>query len=143
MNIVRFQSEHLKMLALQDAQEYLKPLVERADYGPALMLSGPAFSAFEGERLLGCGGVVEFGKHRAEVWALLSTDIGPHMRQITRAVNGWLSIAPYQRVEANVATGFEAGKRWIRLLGFQAESAEKLRFFADGRSAIQYVRFKE
>jgi hypothetical protein len=118
-------------------------LLDRPEYGPALSLSGPAFSVFDGEILLGCGGVVEFGKHRAEVWALLSKDIGRHMRSVTRAVNGWLAICPYQRVEANVATHFDPGLRWIRLLGFHQEGVEKLRFFEDGQSALQFVRFKE
>ena len=142
MNIVRFRPEHLGSLSLQQEQADMQVFVDRPEYGPALALSGPAFSAFNGDHLLGCGGVVEFGKHRAEVWALLSKDIGPHMKAVTRAVRGWLSVCPYQRVEANVATHFDAGQRWIRLLGFQQEGVEKRAFFADGRSALHFVRFK-
>ena len=130
------------MLVLQDAQQYLQPLVERADYGPALALGGPSFTAFAGDAILGCGGAVEFGKHRAEVWALLAPAIGPHMRAVTRAVRGWLSVCPYQRVEANVATHFAESVRWITLLGFEQEGGEKRQFFADGRSAMQFVRLK-
>lgn len=142
MNIVRFAPDHLRKLVLQDAQRYLQPLVDGHTYGPSLALSGAAFSAFDGETLLGCGGVIEFDKQRAEVWALLSKDIGPYMRQATRAVNGWLGICPYARVEANVATSFAEGRRWIRLLGFEQEGGKKRCFFADGTSAIQFVRFK-
>ena len=141
MHIMRFSPEHLKSLELQNEQQWMRELLNRADYGPALALGGPAFTAMDGETTLGCGGVMEHGKHRAEVWALLSRHIGPHMRAITRAVNGWLAVCPYQRVEANVATHFDAGQRWIKLLGFHQEGAEKMRFFADGRSALAFVRF--
>lgn len=143
MKIVRFEAEHLQRLALQKEQQWMRDLLDRPEYGPALALSGPAFSAFEGDTLLGCGGVVEFGKHRAEVWALLSDAIGPRMKAVTRAVRGWLAVCPYQRVEANVATHFDAGRRWITLLGFEQEGVEKRQFFADGRSALHFVRFKE
>lgn len=141
MQIVRFQPDHLRLLVLQQEQTWMRALLDKPEYGPGLALSGPAFSAFDGDTLLGCGGVVEFGKHRAEVWALLSESIGPHMRAVTRAVNGWLSVCPYQRVEANVATHFIAGRRWIRLLGFEQEGGELLKFFSDGRSALRFVRF--
>lgn len=143
MNIVRFQPEHLRELVLQEDQTYLRPLLERPEYGPALALSGPAFSAFHGDILLGCGGAVEFGKHRAEIWALLSRQIGPHMRAVSRAINGWLDICPYRRVEANVAPDFPASMRWIRLLGFEQEGGDMRKFFADGRSAVRFVRLKE
>jgi hypothetical protein len=139
--VERFHHDHLKQLRLQESQAWMQPLIERADYGPALSLAGPAFSAFADGRLLGCGGCIEYGKHRAEIWALLDKDIGAHMRAVTRVVNGWLSVCPYPRVEANVATDFAAGLRWIKLLGFEQEGGEKLKFLADGRSALGFVRF--
>lgn len=141
MNIVRFQPDHLKLIEIQDSQLYLMRMTVKPEYGIGLSLAGPAFSAFDGETLLGCGGAIEHSRTRAEIWALLSKHIGPHMRTITRAVNGWLDVCGYLRVEANVATDFEPGKRWIKLLGFHQECEEKRLFMPDGRSAIGFVRF--
>lgn len=143
MRIERFCPGDLKTLMLQPDQEWMRGMLDKPEYGIALSLAGPAFSAFDGDQLLGCGGVVEFGKHRAEVWALLSSGIGPHMKAVTRAVNGWLSISPYKRVEAHVEPNFKAGLRWIRLLGFRPEGVEKAYFFGDGRPALPFVRLKE
>ena len=143
MRIARFQPDHLKRLELQDNQQYLFETIMKPNYGPALALGGPCFTAFVGDTVLGCAGVIEFGNHRADVWALLSKHAGQHMRPITRAVNGWLDSCSYARIEAHVATDFAPGQRWIRLLGFHPEGPEKFKFFPDGQSALGFVRFRE
>ena len=56
MNIVRFKPEHLTRLELQGEQQWMRDLLNRADYGPALALGGPAFTAMQGDTVLGCGG---------------------------------------------------------------------------------------
>lgn len=142
MRIRRFAPEDLKTLALQGEQQDLRQFIDHPQYGIGLAAAGPCFTVEADGLILGCGGVQEHNAIRAEAWALLSAHAGPHMRQITKAAKGWFDQCQYQRLEANVATDFAAGLRWIKLLEFEQEGPERLKFFHDGRSAITFVRFK-
>lgn len=142
MKIVRFLPKHLLELRLQPAQGSLRASILKPEYGTALALAGPCFSILVDERPVACAGAQEFHPGRAEIWALLSRDSRPLMRQMTRAARGWFDQCGYARLEINVATDFEAGHRWARMLGFQVEGPEKLAFAPDGRGAIPYVRLK-
>ncbi len=142
MLIRRFVPDDLRRLALQDEQQDLRPLLETPSYGVSLATGGAAFTIEHDGAVLGCCGVAEHNTMRAEAWALLSPSAGPHMRAITRASRGFFDQSHYGRIEASVATDFEAGHRWVSLLGFQQEGPERPKFFQDGRSAITYVRLK-
>lgn len=66
------------------------------------------------------GGIV--GQHWAVMLiALLSADSGPWMLGIVRALRGWLNEQAAHRMALDVRQDFEAGHRFARLLGFQAE----------------------
>lgn len=142
MRLAAFRPEDLQSLALQADQQDLSVIIADPGYGPALLLAGPCYTVFDGDQVLGCGGVQEYGAHRAEVWGLLSEYAGPHMRWMTRAVAGWLQQAPYPRIEAVVSAGFAPGHRWVRLLGFEQEGPVRKRYMHDGSDAFTYVRFK-
>lgn len=142
MKIVRFLPRHLFELRLQTAQSAFRETILKPEYGTALALAGPCFSVMLNERPVACGGAQEFHSRRAEMWGLLSRDSRPVMRQMTRAIVGWMEQCPYARLEINVATGFDAGHRWATMLGFQVEGPEKQAYSPDGRGAIPYVRLK-
>jgi hypothetical protein len=142
MEIVRFMPAHLKELRLQMAQRNLADTILKAEYANALALSGPCFTVVVDGQPVCCAGAQEFHPHRAEVWALMSRDARPVMRQMTRAARGWFEQCLYARLEMHVATDFEAGHRWARMLGFVVEGPEKLAYSRDGGSVIPYVRLK-
>lgn len=122
MQIVAFKPEHLRLLVLQDAQEYFGAEINRAGYGEYLRDAGQAFTALVGDTVLGCGGCVEIWPDRAQIWALISKDAGRHMIGIHRAVEGFLKQAKWRRIEAAVDVGFDEGLRWLELLGFCNET---------------------
>lgn len=142
MEIVRFKPAHLLELKLQPAQKNLRETILKPEYGTALALTGWAFTVMLDGRPVACAGAQEFHPKRAEIWALLSRESNPLMRQMTRAAIGWFEQCQYDRLECHVATDFDAGHRWARMLGFKVEGPEKRAYSFDGGSVIPYVRLK-
>ena len=141
MQIVRFLPIHLRGLRLQISQRTFDELIANPEYGTALALGGPCFTVMAGHPVA-CAGLQVFHPGRAEVWALLSRESRPFMRQMTRAARGFFDTCNYARLEINVATDFDAGHRWARMLGFEVEGPEKLAYARNGSSVIPYVRLK-
>lgn len=141
MNVVCFRPEHLAELEIQPAQRALQSSLS-VEYAHALMLNGECFSVLIDGKVVACVGVHEFHAGRAEGWALLAAQASSVLRPITRAVLGWIDQCPYGRLEANVATDFEAGHRWARMLGFQVEGPARRRYAPDGGDVVPYVRLR-
>ena len=139
IEIVRFRPVHLHGLELQPAQAALIEPVADPQYGVALALSGPCFTVMLDGRPVACAGVHEAHRQRGEVWALLSVASGRVMRPMTRAARGWFDTCGYRRLEVKVATDFDAGNHWARMLGFQFE-ARMSGYMPDGTAANLYAR---
>lgn len=142
MEIVRFKPAHLREINLQIAQRTMADTILKPGYGDALALSGPCFTVLIDGHPVACAGAQEFHPGRAEIWALLSRESRVLMRPMTRAAIGWFEQCQYARLEINVATDFDAGHRWARMLGFRQEGPEKPAYARDGGSVISYVRLK-
>lgn len=143
MKIVKFRAAHLKALELQEAQKYFHADIGSPDYGAALEASKYSFTALEGDTVIGCGGVHEVWAGRAVAWALLSQHAGPHFRTIHRAALGFMEQSPWRRIEAVVEGGFDAGHRWLKLLGFTCETPDAMRAYSpSGVDFYQYSRVK-
>lgn len=143
MNIVAFRPEHVRVLELQQAQQYFSGMLSGEDYGRLLASSGRAFTAIDGDRVIGCSGCVEIWDNRAMAWALISRDAGRHMVGIHKAVSGFLAGAKWRRIEASVDVGFEAGIRWMAMLGFTLETPEPMRAYRpDGGDSYLFSRVK-
>lgn len=139
MKIEPFKPEHLLAMSLLDSQPFIKAGLSDPSYATALAEHG-AYTAVEGERVLGCGGLVQVWPGRFQAWAVLDKNIGPHqMTKIHRAVSRFLALQT-GRVEAVVATGFAPGHRWVRLLGFTRETEVMRGWLPGGGDAIQYAR---
>jgi hypothetical protein len=145
MNIVAFKPEHLKALVLQPSQEYFGAEIQREGYGDYLKASGQAFTAMDGDKVLGCGGCIEIWDNRAQIWALVSRDAGRHMIGIHRAVAGFLLAAKWRRIEASVDVGFEAGIKWLEMLGFNNETpGTPMRAYRpDGGNSYLFARVED
>ncbi len=102
--------------------------------------------AFDHEgRIIGCFGVFPIRKGVAEAWAALSDEIvTEHPVQMGRTVRNWLWRVEIgwklRRIQAAVAREHDAGHRWIRWLGFQAEGVMR-NYGIDGRGDfVLYAR---
>lgn len=104
-------------------------------------MSGPAFSGFLDDRLIGCAGIATIWRGSGEAWAVLT----PSMPKIAHRVigvrfNAILQTGLYRRVQANVLQGFALAVRWVERLGFIEESHMPL-FGPHGETYIRYVIF--
>lgn len=143
MRVEAYRPEHLRSLELQQAQAHFRGRADDADYARALAIPGNSFTALDGDRVIACSGCVEVWDNRAMAWALVSQDAGRHMLGVHRAVHGFLMAAKWRRVEAYVDAGFDAGMRWMDLLGFQLETPEPMRAFRpDGGDCFLFSRTK-
>lgn len=143
MKVEPLRAHHLTRLTLQDAQAYFGPEMAKPEYIRALIETGQAFAAVDGDTVIGCAGVVEVWDNRAMAWALLSRDAGRHMMTVHRLVAGFLAQAKWRRIEATVDAGFDAGHRWMKLLGFRLETPEPMRGYRpDGGDCFLYARVK-
>lgn len=141
MRVEPFRAAHLEALVLQPAQTAWRGRID-GEMGRALEAGGLAWTVFEGERLVGCGGVIDRGGERGEAWALLDQEAGAAMLAATRVVRRYFETAPFRRIEAVTASDFKPAGRWARLLGFEREG--RMRAFCDnGGDAERWAFIRE
>ena len=117
MNIVPFKAAHLELLDPRP--------------GPAMLAlaryheeAGPAWSGFQGERLMGCmGGTIEGDEMTC--WAALSVGWQRRCLETTRLARRFLKDVRerygVQRVSACVQDGVPGADGWLRIMGFRYE----------------------
>ena len=140
MHIEPFQPRHLEILVLQPSQAAVSVFFDK-DYGEALKEAGPCFTAVDDGEVLACAGVVEQWKGRAIAWGLISAHAGKQFVRIHKAVQRFLETTEFNRVEAFVDSDFDAGHRWIMMLGFEYEGYMKA-FSPLGKDCKLYARIK-
>jgi hypothetical protein len=135
VKIIPFESHHTKLMTPQSAQAF------EVDYAPLEAAAGDAWTAVVDGLPVACAGLIEMWKDRAQAWALLSADAGPHMLPITRSIRFRLASSSFRRIEMAVDVDFEAGIRWAHMLGFEHECTAR-NYFPGGRTARLYARIK-
>ncbi len=141
MEVVSFKAKYLRAMVLQDAQQIMSPLTFDDEYCEQLVDAGPAYTILDGNKPIMCAGVAEMWTNRYAAWAWLSKDAGPKMVGLTRIVDDYLNTRPYKRIEAYVDARFDAGHRWIQMLGFEREGYMRA-FSPLGKDCILYARIK-
>lgn len=141
MRIEVFQPYHVDLLraqGVQGAQINEVSLVPQS-YGMLPQPNGPAVSAFDGDRILICGGIAKITNTNGVCWALLSEEAGKHMHSLHFAVKRFITLQPWRRLEASVEKNFSAGCRWVQLLGFEMEG-EMRGYGPNGETHLRYAR---
>lgn len=138
MLVVPFHRDHLKTLNLQLAQREALPLL--TDVIVNELERGQSFTALINGVPLICCGVHSDGMGRGVLWALVSQDMGRHMVQITKLCRQFFDNAGYRRLETVVDYDFEAGHRWMKLLGFTKEAERMRSYYPTGRDCSLYAK---
>lgn len=126
---------------MQPAQQYMHSVAPMgADLTP-LADVGMAFTALDGDEVVAMGGLVPEWPGRATAWMVIGANAGPHFVALHRAVYRFLVRSPYRRIEAHVDVGFEAGVRWVKMMGFEMEAYLRA-FRPDGADMLQFVRIR-
>lgn len=144
MQILPFELVHLRQLHLQPAQAWMQPFVDAPEYG-AQLLRCDSYTAMHNDAPVAIGGLVTVWPGRAHLSALISDQFGHKaaFALLHREVLRRLNASPIARIEATVDDRFEAGHRWMRLLGFQLETPDGMRgYMPDGRTSYLYARIK-
>jgi hypothetical protein len=123
VRVVTFKPYHIDLLRAQGVHGSQLRVVSHlpVSYATVATPKGPAVTAFDGERVVICGGIAKYAEDSGICWALLSADSGRHMLFLHRAVERFISMNSWRRLEATVEKGFLAGCRWVELLGFKFE----------------------
>lgn len=137
--VVPYAPAHLRALALQPMQASLSAFVASGDYAEKVARAGPAWTAFDHGRPIGCGGFTFPWEERAIAWAVLG-DCGSRMIRVTRAVKDGMARCPAARIECQVRADFAPGLRWAAALGFTREAL--LRRFYEGADFWSFVMLK-
>lgn len=140
MRIEPFQRWHLQQLVDRSAQRHIGHFLQDAQHLEAIE-AGQAFTALDSDRVLACAGLIPSWPGSAQAWAMLANDIGgAGMVRVTRAVLRLLELHT-GRIEAVVEADFDAGHRWMRILGFECETPRPMRqWFPDGSAGVLYSR---
>lgn len=123
-----------KMLKSYLSQDHVKGLVAYDNSYAAINEQG---------KVIAVAGVVERWENRSEVWAIIDENSRDNFLELHNAVKRFLSIYPIKRVEAVVEYTFEAGHRWMRLLGFKKETERMIAYGPGGNDSTMYVKIKE
>lgn len=137
-----FHARHVRrIVGVQSEQAEDEVFAIELGEAEALAQAGRAWTAWIGADVVGCAGLTPVWSGRTVVWALIGERCGPHMLAITRFVSTKLAECEDRRIEATVLTGFEAGERWVRMLGFELETPGGMRNYdTAGRTMSLYSR---
>lgn len=141
MRVEAFQTFHVPLLMAQGVQPAQARQVSHvpSTYASVQKPPGIALTAFDGRRVVLCGGIIPARPNVGVLWALLAADAGRHMVWLHRATRRVLELQAWQRIEADVEAGFPAGCRWLELLGFQYEG-EMPKYGLNGETHLRFGR---
>lgn len=128
-----FRPAHLAALDIQDEQAFSRDPATFRFYEDERR----AMTAFDDGKPVACAGLAE-AEGRIWAWAVLGCDARRAMLAATRSARRVLECST-GNVATMVRVGFDAGERWVKMLGFEATS-EPHRLMPDGRTYAIWER---
>lgn len=138
IRIVPFKREHLEKIKAAGTADFISSWINPGVVGE--LERNMSLTAIDGDEVLCVAGVVEYWEGRAAAWAMLADNIGRRFIPVHRAVNNFLDMCDYKRLEATTAVGFCNGHRWLEMLGFKLETERMAAYLPNGDDAAMYVR---
>lgn len=122
LEVVPFELEHLGLIKLRAIEnrryEYMKKYRD-------IYLKGPAYSVFDGDSLVFCGGVVIQWDGVGEGWLICNCDVKRYVREVYFYSDNYLERiiidSHLHRVQATVPVHWGQGVRFLERLGFYRE----------------------
>lgn len=140
MKLAPFQIEHLHQIVPRETIRMDQAIAA------AIRLDGlgPAFTALDGERVIGCGGVARLWGRVGEGWTIFGSEIAEHPVWLHRTVRPMLRDImdgmDLDRLQVNVLATSERNCRWIERLGFKLEGL-MIRFGPNGEDYFRYAKY--
>lgn len=120
LSVLQFVPPHFDALELQPSQAYVRAYtgIEKLQ---ELAERGPAYTILAGGRVIFCGGLREYGSQRGVLWSFIAPIAGDRFVAVHRHVCRFIETVERPYMQATCRSGFAAGARWLRMLGFQFE----------------------
>lgn len=94
------------------------------------------------EEVIACGGCVEVWENRGHLWFVVDQELATkNSIAIHNAVLRYISVLPFNRVEAVVEAKFKKANRWMELLKFKREGLLEA-YDISGADMIMYAKIK-
>lgn len=137
MEVKPFKRDHMSLFIEQEGLPAHDAVLTPDMYDH---LESNGYTMFDGDKILACAGVLEYHEQRGLLWSYIASDIGTRMLALTRAVERYLSLLSYNRLEMDVACDFEQGHRWAEMLGFKLECERRVAYDPEGNDYALYAR---
>lgn len=139
--MVPFRAWHLNYFTMRPEQHTVAVDLTR-EYATALESAGQCFSAWVGPRVVAAAGVITFWPGRAQVWGLMSDEIGEFGPLVHRKVKRFLDGYRVARLECIIDPRFPASALWATRLGFSREGPPMRKYGVHGQDMHMYVRIE-
>lgn len=140
MIVVPYVADHLWELDQLEGGAFIGKCVTPAD---AKALEGPhAFTGLHDGKVIAVAGLADVWPGRALLWSYMGGHAGPHMVAIHKVALRMIAAYEGARIEADVDVDFKPGHRWIKMLGFELETARMRKYRPDGGDMAKYVRIR-
>lgn len=133
-----FKPYHVELMRAQGIQSAQVHEVSHVPDVYASLGGCRGLTAFDGERVLMCGGVSPQWAGVGALWALVAEQAGSHMLSLHRATKRFIDLQRFRRLEASVEKGFTEGCRWLELMGFEHEGPMRA-YGLNGEDHIRYA----
>ena len=135
IDILAYKPEHMLLIDEQDNDAAWGGLVKES-YAKDIGKLGPACTIVRGDRVLCCMGLVPEFDNTAHAWGMMARDIGRDFLIIHRVALRFMAMDKYRVVSATVDTQFNAGIRWMKMLGFRIVGVRE-KFLSDTKGGYR------
>lgn len=141
LRIEKLKAEHIAELFKEEAAKKFAAHITPW-HAKGLEESNLCYTAFMDDKIVACGGAVEYWKNRGEAWIIFGKTFTGNFILLQRAAREFIHRCPLKRLEASVVLGFDKGHRWIKSLGFKLETPLAKSYTQDGEDCALYSRVR-
>lgn len=144
MKIHDFAIHHLAQLGRGVSGLFLDEFPDMNDRLKVYVGGGPAFTLFDGDQPVACGGVVLAWKGVGEAWLIPHENPRPWGREIIYAARHFLRMIckreKLHRLQACCVCNHGIDYRWFRAMGFKDEPVLLKKYTPTGKDCLLYAR---
>lgn len=144
MRVEPFAVHHLGQLGRSKSGLFMDEFPDRNDRLKAYTAMGPAFTLFDGDQPVACGGVVIAWKGVGEAWLVPHEDAEEWGTAIIYAARHFLRTIRkdenLHRLQAVRVSGSGVDRRWFRAMGFKEEPVLLKKYTPNGKDCLLYAR---
>lgn len=143
LRIEPFKPEHiLQVTGREFDRKFAEELKGDVWVDDSVRIKGPAFTAFQDDEVIACGGIVMFWEGVGEAWLYTGTEIEDNKIWFCRTIKEWLwtliKNMNLRRIQVSINAEYIRSQKWAEWLGFIKES-EMPRYGPKEETFFKYV----